>query len=88
MLAFMSLVLTAIQLYQGLIIAAALMTWIPSLYHSSVGRFLRKVTDPVLNLFDFIPVVYNVRLNAIAAIFFLDLVQRGMVALAIQFRVR
>lgn len=88
MLAFVSLVLKAIQLYQGLIIAAALITWVPNLYYSSVGRFLRKLTDPFVSLFDWIPVIYNMKLNAIVALFVLDLVQRGIVTLVVQLRVR
>lgn len=86
--AFIRLLLEGIQLYQGLIVAAVLTTWVPDLYHSKLGRFLRKLTDPFLNLFDVLPVVYQMKMNAIVAIFVLDLVKRGILTIAFQLQVR
>ena len=40
----------ALQIYQFLLLARVLMTWIPNLDHSNpIARFLYQVTEPVLS---------------------------------------
>ncbi|MFA9413933.1 MULTISPECIES: YggT family protein [Streptococcus] len=40
--------LLTLSLYSKLFIAYALLSWLPSLYDSAVGRFVRFLVDPVL----------------------------------------
>lgn len=49
---------TVLEIYGYLLIAAAIVTWIPDLTHTQVGYVLRRLTDPYLNLFRrFIPTI-------------------------------
>lgn len=40
--------LLTLSLYSKLFIVYALLSWLPSLYDSAVGRFIRFLVDPVL----------------------------------------
>ncbi|WP_026961678.1 YggT family protein [Alicyclobacillus herbarius] len=40
-----------LEIYGYLLIAAALMTWIPDLSETPVGRLLTRLTEPYLNIF-------------------------------------
>ncbi|QQC72571.1 YggT family protein [Lactococcus garvieae] len=44
-----------IGLYTWVLVAYALMSWIPSLYDTAVGRFIVKISRPYLSLFEGIP---------------------------------
>ncbi|MFK4913154.1 YggT family protein [Lactococcus petauri] len=44
-----------IGLYTWVLVAYALMSWIPSLYDTAVGRFIVKISRPYLSLFEAIP---------------------------------
>lgn len=44
-----------IGLYTWVLVAYALMSWIPSLYDTAVGRFIVKISRPYLSLFESIP---------------------------------
>lgn len=44
-----------IMLYTWVLVAFALMSWMPSLYNTAVGRFIIKITRPYLSLFDKLP---------------------------------
>lgn len=66
-----------IDAYIFLIVVSALFSWIPSLYNSAVGRFLRRITDPYLAIFDrIIPTFGGISISPIVAIAVLYLVQR------------
>ena len=41
------LIFYAIQIYSSIVIAAIVMSWIPSLQESSVGRFVASITEPL-----------------------------------------
>ncbi|QQE80718.1 YggT family protein [Alicyclobacillus sp. SO9] len=45
-----------LYIYLYLLIAVAIMSWIPDVAETQLGRILRRITDPYLNLFRrFIP---------------------------------
>jgi YggT family protein len=79
-----SLLLTALSLYQLIVIARVLLSWLPSVdEHNPVVRFLYQATEPVLapirqqllsfnTPFDFSPMV------AILGIFVLELLVRAI----------
>ena len=49
-----------IGLYTWVLVAYALMSWIPSLYDTAVGRFIVKISRPYLSLFEGIPLRFAV----------------------------
>ena len=78
-----SILSTAITIYIFLIIAGAVMTWIPNRTRSveKIQTVLDEIVAPVINLFRrFIPVVYGLDFSSMAAIlalhFLRDLVNR------------
>nr|WP_280738162.1 MULTISPECIES: YggT family protein [unclassified Enterococcus] len=44
--------LRASQIYSALLVAYALLSWFPGGYRSSIGRFISKIVEPYLSLFD------------------------------------
>lgn len=45
-----------LQVYGYLLIAAAILSWVPDMYDTRIGHWLTRFTDPYLNLFRrFIP---------------------------------
>ncbi|CAM3342034.1 YggT family protein [Vagococcus sp. PNs007] len=40
------------ELYSGALVIYALLSWFPGAYDSSLGRFLSKICDPYLRIFD------------------------------------
>lgn len=45
-----------LQIYGYLLIAAAILSWIPDLYDTQIGRWITRLTDPYLRIFRrFIP---------------------------------
>ncbi|AYW44534.1 YggT family protein [Tetragenococcus koreensis] len=61
----MSLVNDIVYLYTILLIIYALLSWFPGGYDSAIGRFLRKICEPYLSLFDHLnlslgPVNFNI----------------------------
>ncbi|WP_297950439.1 YggT family protein [uncultured Lactobacillus sp.] len=67
-------------LYSLLIVIDAIMSWLPMLSNSAVGRFLDKIVNPYLNLFrrgPFAKLAYStgIDVSPIIALFILYLVQ-------------
>jgi len=57
-LALVEIIHAVLSIYGYLLVAAAVVTWIPDMTHSQLGYVLRRLTDPYLNLFRrFIPSV-------------------------------
>jgi YggT family protein len=55
-LAILNIIQIILQVYGYLLIAAAVMSWIPDLTETQIGRLLIRLTDPYLSLFRrFIP---------------------------------
>ncbi len=51
-------ILTCIDLYSFLLVIYALMSWIPRLYETAIGRFLTGICEPFLSLFRRLPLQF------------------------------
>lgn len=82
MVAILSLILNAIQIYSFLLIASILMSWLPNARESRIGQMLAKVTDPYLDIFrKIIPPLGMIDFSPIVAIFALNLASNGIIVL-------
>lgn len=82
MVLVLTLLLNAIRIYTYILIASVLMSWIPSIKESSVGRMISRVTDPYLDLFrKFIPPLGMIDISPIVAIITLNLASNGLIVL-------
>lgn len=75
----------AIKIYIWLIIANALMSWLPGAYESALGRWIGKIVNPFLELFRFIPTLGGIDFSPLVAIVVLQLAQQGLFALVSRF---
>ncbi len=78
-----SYVMMAMKVYSWLLIARILMSWVPDVENSKVGRFLVSVTEPYLGIFRrFIPPLplggAYLDLSPIVAIFAWSFVREGV----------
>lgn len=76
---------TVIQIYIWLIIANALMSWLPGAYESKLGRFVGRLVQPFLDIFRFIPAIGGIDFSPLVAIIMLELAQQGLVAVFTRF---
>ena len=82
MVLVLTLLLNAIRIYTYILIASVLMSWIPSIKESSIGRMISRVTDPYLDLFRrFIPPLGMIDISPIVAIITLNLASNGLIVL-------
>jgi YggT family protein len=74
-----------INIYKYILIARILLTWLPSInWYNQPFRFLRDITDPVMMPFQrIIPPIGGLDLSPMLLFLLLDLVQRGLLNLAI-----
>lgn len=73
------LISTAFTIYYFCLIGYILMSWIPALQDSAVGRFLETVCEPYLGIFrKFIPPIGMIDISPIVAIFVLRFIQQGV----------
>ncbi|MDV6376785.1 YggT family protein [Sporosarcina sp. GW1-11] len=77
----------AVQIYSFLLIIYILMSWVPSTRETKFGQLLAKVTEPYLGFFrKFIPPLGMIDISPIAAIFALQLINRGIVQIYFMIR--
>lgn len=68
-----------------MLIGYILMSWVPAMQDSAVGRFLETVCEPYLGIFrKFIPPLGMIDFSPIIAIFALNLIQRGLLIVVIK----
>ncbi|MDR1606275.1 MAG: YggT family protein [Streptococcaceae bacterium] len=66
-----------ITFYQWILIIYALMSWVPNLQNSQVGRLLGQLARPFLSLFDRFPLQFaGLDFTIIVALLALDVIQR------------
>ncbi|MCM0598787.1 YggT family protein [Periweissella fabalis] len=70
----------AIQIYTWLIIANALMSWLPGAYQSKLGRIITRLVQPFLDIFRFIPTLGGIDFSPLIAIIVLEMAQQGLLA--------
>ncbi|WP_018132782.1 YggT family protein [Effusibacillus pohliae] len=69
----------AFRVYEYILIARVLMSWVPDMERTSLGQFLVKITEPYLGMFRrFIPPLGPIDISPIAALFALYLIQQGL----------
>lgn len=67
------------MIYRFLLLGYILMSWIPSLQDSAVGRFLHSVCEPYLGFFrKFIPPIGMIDFSPIIGIFALSFIEKGI----------
>lgn len=71
-----------IQIYTWLIIANALMSWLPGAYESKLGKLIGKLVNPFLDIFRFVPTLGGISFSPLIAIIVLELAEQGLVSLA------
>ncbi|MEK4698793.1 YggT family protein [Solibacillus sp. FSL R7-0668] len=70
---------TAFLVYRYMLIGYILMSWVPALQESAVGRFLEKVCEPYLGFFrKFIPPIGMIDISPIVGLFVLYFIERGV----------
>jgi len=68
-----------------MLVAYVLMSWVPAIQNSSIGRFLAKVCEPYLAIFrKFIPPIGMIDISPIVAIFLLNYIQKGLFIVALK----
>ena len=66
-------------IYQFMIFAYILMSWIPALQQSTFGEMLGKLVEPYLSIFrKFIPPIGMIDISPIVAIFALTYIAKGL----------
>ena len=75
-----SWIASAIMVYKYILIARILLTWLPSVnWYNQPFRFLREVTDPVMEPFRrLIPPIGGIDLSPMLLFFLLNIVQQGL----------
>ncbi|WP_429940752.1 MULTISPECIES: YggT family protein [unclassified Enterococcus] len=70
----------AVYIYTILLILYALLSWFPGGYQSAFGRFLAKICEPYLSLFDRLNLRFGpVDFTILAAIFILNMASQGLI---------
>ncbi len=70
---------TAFLIYRYMLIGYILMSWIPALQESAVGRFLERACEPYLGFFrKFIPPIGMIDISPIVGLFVLYFIERGV----------
>lgn len=70
---------TAFLIYRYMLIGYILMSWVPALQESAVGRFLESVCEPYLGFFrKFIPPLGMIDISPIVGLIVLYFIQLGV----------
>ncbi|MEK4424346.1 YggT family protein [Solibacillus sp. FSL K6-1523] len=73
------LVETAFLVYRFMLIGYILMSWVPALQESAVGKFLETMCEPYLGFFrKFIPPIGMIDISPIVGLFALMFIQNGV----------
>jgi YggT family protein len=79
MIQLISIINLVFEIYQYILIARILMSWVPDMERTSLGQLLYKITEPYLSIFRrFVPPLGFIDLSPIVAIFALYLIQLGL----------
>jgi len=86
MVLFLYLLSKAVTIYTYALIVYILMSWVPSIQQSSIGKFLGRICDPYLDIFrKIIPPLGMIDISPIVAIFTLRLAMSGVAYLFLAF---
>ena len=74
-----TVVSTAFLVYRFMLIGYILMSWIPALQSSAIGRFLETACEPYLGFFrKFIPPIGMIDISPIVGLFVLVFIEQGV----------
>ncbi|MDD1502718.1 YggT family protein [Lysinibacillus sp. CNPSo 3705] len=75
----LSYISLAFNVYSYMLVGYVLMSWVPAIQDSAVGRFLKIVCEPYLSIFrKFIPPIGMIDISPIVAIFLLNFIKNGL----------
>ncbi|MBM7689496.1 cell division protein [Enterococcus ureilyticus] len=76
---FIFLLYRGVQIYSGILIIYALLSWFPGAYDSTFGRLISRIAEPYLSLFDRLNLrIGMVGFNVMIAIIVLNLAASGL----------
>ena len=74
-----SVVVLVLQVYNLMIMACVILSWLPELQNNNVAKFLSRAVDPVLApARKMIPAIGNVDISAIVVLVLIQLAIRGL----------
>lgn len=77
------LIYRLITIYEWILIIYALMSWVPDLRNSRVGRLIEQLSRPFLSIFDRLPLQFaGIDFTVFVAIIALNCIQRLLVMIA------
>ncbi|MBM7635404.1 YggT family protein [Streptococcus saliviloxodontae] len=77
MLLLMIILSRLVRVYSYILVIYAFLSWLPGAYDSSIGRFIRKIAEPVLNPFRRLRLQFmGLDFTIIVVIFLLNLILR------------
>jgi YggT family protein len=72
----------AFTVYQYMIIAYVLMSWVPQMRHTGIGQLLERLVEPYLAPFRrFIPTLGFIDISPIVALFALHFARLGLISI-------
>ena len=78
----LSYISLAFNVYSYMLVGYVLMSWVPAVQDSAIGRFLKTVCEPYLGIFrKFIPPIGMIDISPIVAIFYLILLKWAFIVI-------
>lgn len=78
--------LQLVRVYSFLLVLYALLSWFPGGYQSGLGRFLSKICDPYLSIFDRMNLNFGgMNFSILVAILFLNFMSNGIARILVSF---
>jgi len=69
-----------INVYTGILIIYALMSWVPSIRNSQIGQMITKISRPYLSIFDRLPLaIGGLDFTVVIAVISLQFIQRFII---------
>lgn len=80
MISLINILMYAVEIYTGLLLVYALLSWFPGAYESGFGRLLTKICEPYLSLFRRLPLqIGPIDFSVLVAMIVLQLVSNGII---------
>lgn len=80
MISLLNILMYAVEIYTGLLLVYALLSWFPGAYESGFGRLLTKICEPYLSLFRRLPLqIGPIDFSVLVAMIVLQLVSNGII---------
>lgn len=80
MISLIKILMYAVEIYTGLMLVYALLSWFPGAYESGFGRLLTKICEPYISLFRRLPLQLGpIDFSVFVAVIVLQLVSNGII---------